>query len=575
MKKLSDKEFQPFLVNLKLKLFISVIFLHITCFSFGQSTLSWEGYGTEFLQPVCHKTSSIDVAGYYYSNATDVGYYKPDANNYENFVYRMAYRFDFTEVPSYATISSATLSLYTGNPVGGTITGGLYFTKIRQDWASQTAETVYKLIPQGDALGSMLSLTKYDNYSITTIPLKNAVSTQFVSGISYLGLGVYNSLETSGCTNITYPPMLVITYTIPTPAKVTGLMPCNITATSFEVTWSPSVESAIAKPATGYYVYLNGSLYKTTTSTNMSFSGLCQGTTYNIDIYPFNSYGHGDRTSISATTLSFFLSGSANICSSSSETYTVTNLTPDCTITWSQSTNLNSPTLSGNSATFSPNGTGNAWVKATISSSTCSSIILQKTLWIGKPVAPTITGASTVQANQTITCTVNTSGATSYTWSKTGSCIVLAPGETDDTQTEVTGIMIGTAKLYVTVSNGCGSIASPSKTITVTRASNTVALKDEVTEGKGMLNSISIFPNPTSNELRVCITQSEKETGEESSSDSYIVNIINMNGSQVYSSKEVDSQFIVPTSGLEDGSYILTVRKGTIQYKKMFIVKHK
>jgi len=84
------------------------------------------------------------------------------------------------------------------------------------------------------------------------------------------------------------------------PTTPTNLSSSNITASSFDVSWTASTDNV---GVTGYNVYLNGSLDGTTTSTNYSFSGLSASTTYAVAVEATDAASNvSGQVSINVTT---------------------------------------------------------------------------------------------------------------------------------------------------------------------------------------------------------------------------------------------------------------------------------
>jgi hypothetical protein len=83
---------------------------------------------------------------------------------------------------------------------------------------------------------------------------------------------------------------------IGTPSVPTSLTASSITSTGFILSWAPS------QRASGYYVYLNGNKYTTTTS-SYTFTGLSSGTTYSTSISAYNNYGESPKSNKSVQTV--------------------------------------------------------------------------------------------------------------------------------------------------------------------------------------------------------------------------------------------------------------------------------
>ncbi|MFZ4708099.1 MAG: S8 family serine peptidase, partial [Bacteroidales bacterium] len=83
--------------------------------------------------------------------------------------------------------------------------------------------------------------------------------------------------------------------------------------------------------------------------------------------------------------LASFSATNSQVCTVGT-TFTVNNVPSGCTVSWTQSSNLSLSSSSGNSAFFVPNGSGQAWIQATINSTSCGSVALPQTaVWAGTP----------------------------------------------------------------------------------------------------------------------------------------------------------------------------------------------
>ncbi len=173
------------------------------------------------------------------------------------------------------------------------------------------------------------------------------------------------------------------------------------------------------------------------------------------------------------------------------------------------------------------------------------------------PNTGTVTGPSTVTRGAVLSLT--TSGITSGTWyrSTSSSSVLLVSGS--GTTGRVYGVAPGTANVYYTASNTCGTATSSyALSVTAGRSENGSVVA-EGTEG----NDIAVFPNPTSGIVTVQIPG----TG---SSD---INVTDMSGKVVVMQSATTNKSDLDLSRLSPGIYQITVNNGVQVFTSKVVLK--
>ena len=356
------------------------------------------------------------------------------------------------------------------------------------------------------------------------------------------------------------------------PAKPTGLEFSNITYVGATLSWSASAS------ATGYDVY------KVTESTNTMLNSspilgnsyiignLDPSTTYKFNIIALSNVGPSDRSNnASVTTLALpTISGSSTTCSSSNSTYTLNNLLPDITVTWSKSSNLSYVSHYTNSYTVTTSSTLKewAWVQAEISIPNWGPIIILKNIWIGSPSVQIVGlselamySSSTYTASRNYGCHVD-----SYLWNIMMSPIAFSYFSNDNKSYEIE--TLGTAgifRLRLTATNNCGSQIS-TKFIEVLSSGG----------GGGVPRSVevpllTVFPNPANTNIEINI-QDEKL-----SSDKNLIfktTLFNNQSIPVYKKNFKNNVFNIDVSRFSNGIYFLQVICNGQKYSAQIIIEH-
>lgn len=534
---------------------IILIFFLLSLPSLGQTTVSFE-----------IPASSTNGYCYWYpgdtytrDNALWVGYNSPSSGVY--YKYRQAQNYDVSSIPTYGTITSARIEFYSGNTYGAQ-KGSIALTNIRSDYLTQTAQTVYNLIYNGTGLGQT-SISSYKLYSVSSSVLQQVVQTAIQSGDHKLGIGAYNTLEASNGGTDLFDPWIKGTYTIPTPPKPTNLTASSVTPGSFVLSWTPPTGTV-----TGYKVYKDGVYYNNTTSPSISICGLLPGYSYVMTVRAYNTYGDGTLSDpFTKTTNTSAISGDYLICASKS--YSVNEIPPSATITWStSSSNISvvSGTEHSNPGSFQKVSNGNGTITATISSG-CENYSLSYQVHSG-PYSSSdypISGPGSASCNSYVYYSVpDLAGATLINWSwPTGWTYVSGQN------TRYLALRAGTSGGMVAagVNNECGQSGSYATLYTSIYG----------------CYSLIVSPNPGSDEVTVTIQEPQTdETGSSQLNSTSLNNVtavysfvVTDNMGVVYNTfKKKSKSFKLSVQNLKNGNYNLTGTDGVHKFSTSLIVTH-
>jgi hypothetical protein len=400
---------------------------------------------------------------------------------------------------------------------------------------------------------------------ITDTYLNPIVQSAIQSGDHKIGIGAYNTMEYSNGGTDLYNPKLIGTYTVPTPPKPTNLRANPITPGSFTLIWDPPTGTV-----SGYKVYKNSVLLNTTTSTSMQICGLLPGYSYVMTVRAFNSYGDGVLSDpYNQYTHSSAISGNRLICTS--QNYSVNEIPSGATITWStSSSNISvvSGTEHSNPGSFQKVSNGNGTITATISSS-CENYSLSFQVHSG-PYSSSdypISGPSSASCNSYVYYNIpSLSGVTSINWTWPSGWTYVS-GQNSAYLALRTGTSGG--MVSVGVNNTCGQ-------------SGSYATKYTTVSG---CYSLTIFPNPGSNEVTVTIQEYQTDMADSTavllssanlSNNPVVYNfIISDNMGVVYSTFSKKSKsFTLSVQNLKNGNYILIGTDGVTKFSTPLVVMH-
>jgi Zn-dependent metalloprotease len=193
------------------------------------------------------------------------------------------------------------------------------------------------------------------------------------------------------------------------------------------------------------------------------------------------------------------VTGNPNICLSSTNLYTLTNVPSGCTISWSTSTgSLQLVSSSGNTAYFRGLLNGPGLIQATITSPSGNVSTITYNVWIGIPYTPTsITGfccnGMGFKTETAYVFSTSMPGATQYNWIVSGGVILYGQGTNS-----------------ITVLTSQAPPSGISFDVSV-RAGNTCGWSGYLQRGGFVAPFIgtamfSVYPNPTSSEVTISVS---------------------------------------------------------------------
>lgn len=272
-----------------------------------------------------------------------------------------------------------------------------------------------------------------------------------------------------------------------------------------------------------------------------------------------------------ATNLS--LSGPDIVCQSGSA-FNLGNVPAGASVTWQATPSSLFPTSSGTgtspniSASNSPSG-GVGTITFTVATS-CNSTTISKTVWVGNPLMPSVTGSTLVTAGSLEYYStapypndpsfseqkINPSGYEwTFPWTPTN-----AGWQCYSCNLQSTGITPGSLSTQISLrtQNACGF--SPARIYEV------FVQQTDCPPG-GCEEPFIVYPNPTSEELSIAINGTENKVG---TSD---VVLRDSNGTAVYSGRTSgNEQLKLPVKNLKEGTYYLTVTyKGETKQRKILV----
>jgi hypothetical protein len=266
------------------------------------------------------------------------------------------------------------------------------------------------------------------------------------------------------------------------------------------------------------------------------------------------------------------ITGSYLVCPTNT-TYYLNSVPSGSTITWDKSSNLTIVSSTSTSCTVSPNGTGDGWIKATLTQG-CS---VTMNVWIGafSSGSISVSGTAAVCPNSLYTYTAQVPGghSSSYSYSWT-----YPSGWTLYNQNQ------NTIQLYTPSSPGGGTVR-----VSVTNCGGSSGYSGiTVYPRSGCGRYFMIYPNPASDNITITLDanfssntnslNNEKNVdnnySQETEPVNFIIRIYNNQGTLLSSNVRSGNSFNIPLINMRDGTYIIEISDGKTNYRQPLIIKH-
>lgn len=373
------------------------------------------------------------------------------------------------------------------------------------------------------------------------------------------------------------------------PSAPSGLSYSNATTSSCNLSWTST-------GAARYYVYDNNdnSLVTSTTSTSITINNLCSETQYEFYVKAYDNVNYSDKSNVvKPITLAYSVTGPETICASDSP-FSVSNLSPGATVTWTQSINIDYVSGQGtnnyvvkalDSGPHSTGGIGS--VKATINTPGCSTLQKTKEVWVGRPrLYRYDENGNEIFSGQVLTVntgTVVTFEAYSYNdpdavinWEVLPSTAYYVENGPECTVMASASFITATAK----TTNECGEYWLLN-TLRGTSGDdpfggNPLSLqskspKPENNAGNLIeleITNFNVYPNPASNKLEIELPNNSDNE------NSAFISIYNTASVQIYSNKVDGDKITVDVSNFKNGLYVIQILKGTEKYSRQIVIEH-
>lgn len=357
-------------------------------------------------------SDNIAVTGYtIYQNGNSIGTTTTTSFSVLNLNANTAYIYTVSAFDAAANTSSTSNSLTVTTLLAADTIAPSTPTQLKASAITQTSAalfwsassdaigvTGYKIFVNGTLKGTSSSI----NYTLTELTPNTTYSIKVLA----FDAANNNSNLSNALLVTTLPASDEADTTAPT--IPTELLASSITTNSFTFSWKSSTDAVGVE---GYKVYLNGTLFNTTTKTNISITGLNPGETHSVAVLAFDATGNESNksSSLSVTTLLQTDSQAPNA-----------------------PTNLSAPVISGDSVTLT-------WSASTDDSGVTTYTVYQNGEAIGTTTLTTYQITS-LQASTTYSYTVNANDAAGNISQSSGTLtITTAPASPTNNNTTESG----------------------------------------------------------------------------------------------------------------------------------------
>jgi lysyl endopeptidase len=280
-----------------------------------------------------------------------------------------------------------------------------------------------------------------------------------------------------------------------------------------------------------------------------------------------NWLGSGSTTENSMTLP--YISGSGPLCGITPKNFTLVNILPSRTATWTVSpANLvlvasgSGTTASIRAATANSSGLVTlTFLMSPPSGSSCTGVSITRKIWIGKPANYSISGPSIYCPGQTGTIILNgdilSTQNASVTWSFNGALSSLY-GYDMSAQAQASYSIGGNGIITANVQNACG-ITSPTLFFQI------------VSCGQGGNNALKVSPNPSDGMIDIRIL---KAISDDEFEKSTTYRIFDPNGTLMMQGKASGQIFQIDVSSLKNNVYLLEVQTSKSVSREKILIIH-
>ena len=259
----------------------------------------------------------------------------------------------------------------------------------------------------------------------------------------------------------------------------------------------------------------------------------------------------------------------------SSQSFTIQDLIPSATITWSCSSNITRISTQGsNPCYFQANSSGSGWIKASINAQ-CDNMDIVYNIWAGKFEYTVVTGTAAVCPDTWYRYEAQVPGghdpSYSYSWTYPSGWYLYNYGQ--NTIDLIPPSYPTGGSIQVSITNSCGTSGY----------SGMYVWPDMSCYG----GYYYLYPNPATDEVTIAIYETESPAIEEndisgvivskaipSDQVTYTIRIYNSMGTLVSTATRTGTSFNIPLSNLRDGTYIVELNDGNNSYREQLIIKH-